>query len=352
MKTMNLNLAGAQIYIRGGWASLCGLIISILLMVVSIWLGGWFFLAGLILFVIVCLANAFIVVQPDFAGFAIVLGKLPNESLLPGWHLVMPFITEVINEKTKQDTYEITISDIDTSEVYKMGFKIVIKFGINPYEIWRIAGHVAMPIAEKHLYPILRELLIKHISPLTCQKLKDDESLRMRVMEDVRNEFMDKVEELFLNLSGVGVSGFLQNVELLFNDFQYDPIFVQRINDLEAARIQAQVAEQQKKAQITEATAVAESTKIIAEADAEAIEKKGAADNRVLKRKGEILEKHGSVAEFESAKRTPQTLVVNGGGGGVTPVMDILKGLYPHKDDEDTTATPTTPTPTPTPPTP
>jgi regulator of protease activity HflC (stomatin/prohibitin superfamily) len=305
-------------------------------MVMAIWLGVYSFLAGLILFIVICFVNSFVVVPQDYAAYATIFEEPPHKSTKAGWHFLLPFVTKVVNVYTKQDTYEITVENIDTAEVYKMGFKFAVKFGINPDEVWRIPGHVALPIETKHIYPILHELLIKHISPLTCQKLKDDEALRLRVMSDVKAEFAIKVEESFLKLRGVGVTDFIQDLELLFNDFQYDPIFVQRINDLEAARIQAEIAEQQKKAQIKEAQAVAESTEIIATADAKAIELKGSAENKVLRRKGEILTEKPAISENEVAKHYPQVV------GGVMPTLSIKEML---NSGSTTPSTPTPPTP-------
>ena len=96
----------------------------------------------------------------------------------------------------------------------------------------------------------------------------------------------------------------------------------------------------------------------MAKGDAKSIKLKGDAENAVLEKKGHILKENPDITPNTAAQRPPQQLVICGGNGtgngGITPMIDILRGLYPHSSEsEETTTAPTTPAPTtPTPPTP
>lgn len=318
------------------------IIVGIALMVLAKWLGGWCVVLGVLIILGAILANSIIQIEGGTAGAQKVFGAPVRRVLKPGWRWIVPFFTEVKFITTKHLPHEGAALDVETNDGFALGIKYTIYYGFIPELVWHFIDDIEEPFDENYLNKWIREIFQNEVRSHSSKEIQEQAALSLALQNDIKTKFYNELDDRMKVVCGQTI---VNNVQVVFGNYVYAPKFLALQESLRDANNNALIAEQNKKAQIKEAEAVAESTKIIAEADAEAIEKKGGADNRILKRKGEILERHGSIAENEAAKRTPQTLVVNGGGGGVTPVMDILKGLYPHKDDEETTSAPTTPTP-------
>jgi regulator of protease activity HflC (stomatin/prohibitin superfamily) len=311
-------------------------------MVSAIWFGGWFFLAGALLFAICCAINSMVVIEAKDTAYASVLGKEPKHSIMNGLKWVVPFVTEVVRMETRPTEYHHIEKDVNMPKGITVEADTNIPYQLNAPNMYKFARQWFS--LEKAFSASLKAANRAILTSYSCDELLDEngKTSKVALKEEVRQEVEAKFLEIlqdnyYRDLGAVFVSISMPAMDIIFPENYLN----ERRKVVEAEQ-RAKAAEAEKKAQITEAEAVAESTKIIAKADSEAIELKGAADNRVLKRKGEILEKHSSIAENEAAKRTPQTLVV--GGTGITPVMDVLKGLYPHKDDDSSTTT-TPPTP-------
>lgn len=347
MRTLEFPIAKkTKLYIRGGYATIAILVLSLMLMVSTIWLNGWFFLAGFILCTICCVINSMEVIEPEDTAYVSVLGGEPKKHIKNGFHWIFPFVSEVVSFETRPTDYIHVEKDINMPAGIPVEETATIAYQITE-EVQNFARKWYN--LEKAFSGALKAANRAVLTSYTCDELLDENSKTRKVAlkEEVRQEleakFLDVLREKYYKaeMDKVFISISLPAIDIVFPQD-----YINERRKVVEAEQKAKAAEALKKAQITEAEAVAESTEIIATADAKAIELKGGAENRVLKRKGEILTDKPAISENAAAQRPPQTLVVTGnGGGGITPVMDILKGLYPHKDDEETTAAPSTPTP-------
>lgn len=317
MKHLNFTLAGMPMQIRGGYVSLSILGLSLILMVASIWAYGWMAFVGMFLFVAIMIGNSIVVIQPGFAAYTVTLGQLSHNSLLPGPHLVWPFVTEVTNVDTKINPHGHTFENIDTKEVYKMGVKVTIHYGLAPKYVWMLANHLMLPIDEKYLCVWLREILKDEIARLSCAEIKENEPIRLALQSNVKTRFLKEVDAQFLVICGGSI---FSSINLVIEDYIYDTKYVEIINNLEAQKVETQIAEEKKK-----------QTEKLAEAKKIAILAAGEAENDVLERLGQILKEHPELNINELAKHFPQVF----GGGGVMPTINMeqmLKGGKPQFD--------------------
>ena len=244
MKHLNFTLAGMPMQIRGGYVSLGILALSILMMVASIWAYGWLALVGLVMLVVITVGNSIVVIQPGFAAYTVTLGHLSHSSLLPGLHFVWPFVTEVTNVDTKINPHGHTVENVDTKEVYKMGIKYTIHYGFAPSRVWLLAQHLQLPVDEKYLCVWLREIIKDEIARLSCAEIKENEAIRLALQDNVKNRFLVEVDAQFRAICGGTI---FSSLNLVIEDYIYDTKYVEVINNLEAQKVETQIAEEKKK---------------------------------------------------------------------------------------------------------
>jgi regulator of protease activity HflC (stomatin/prohibitin superfamily) len=330
MRTMQLNIAGAPVQIRGGWLTVGALILSLILMPASIWLGGWCFSLGLILFLIVCITNSLVIVGAENTAYKETLGKVSHKVLMSGPRFVFPFITKVVMVNTKKNGYAHQETNIDPSDGFKLDVSYTIFARLEPTQVWRFAREYNLPIDTNYLVDYMQKILRDEYVRYSCDELRTNAASRAIVQDEVHTKFMDMVtDKLDMSL--------FSELDVIIKDYIYSPEYLALVERVKKAEKEAEAAKAEKEAQIIEAEGVAKSTEIIADADAKAIEKKGSAENKVLKRKGEILTEKPAISENEVAKHYPQYV-----GGGIMPTLSVKEML---NGGSTTSSTPTPPTP-------
>jgi regulator of protease activity HflC (stomatin/prohibitin superfamily) len=325
---MQLNIAGAPVQIRGGWLTVGALILSLILMPASIWLGGWCFSLGLILFLIVCITNSLVIVGAENTAYKETLGKVSHKVLMSGPRFVFPFITKVVMVNTKKNGYAHQETNIDPSDGFKLDVSYTIFARLEPTQVWRFAREYNLPIDTNYLVDYMQKILRDEYVRYSCDELRTNAASRAIVQDEVHAKFMDMVtDKLDMSL--------FSELDVIIKDYIYSPEYLALVERVKKAEKEAEAAKAEKEAQIIEAEGVAKSTEIIADADAKAIEKKGSAENKVLRRKGEILTDKPAISENEVAKHYPQYV-----GGSIMPTLSVKEML-----NRTTSSTPTPPTP-------
>ena len=332
MRTLEFPIAAnTKLYVRGGYASLIVLVLSLLLMVSAIWLGGWCFVAGLAMFSMVCLINSFVIVEAGNTAYKETLGYVSNKVLTNGFHFVLPFITKIVCKETKQTEFSSTDADINMPKGITVKVAYVVTYRLVVGNVYRFAKEW---IAPEQAFTSSMKTASRAILPLyECDKLVDDQNiaktaalreevrreLERKFLEVVMDNYYDDLDEVFVKIS-------LSTMDIEFPDSYLSAR--QRIVDAEQAAI---AAEAEKRAQITQAEGIRLATEEVAKGDAAAIEIKGSAENKVLRRKGEILTEKPAISENEVAKHYPQVV------GGVMPTLSIKEML----NSGSTSSTPT-----------
>ena len=359
MKTLEFNIANdTKLYIRGGYASVVVLILSFMLMIGAFWLWWWLGLIGLAMLVVVCLINSCVIVEAGNTAYRETLGYVSSSVLTNGFHLVLPFITKIVEKETKQTEFASVDSDINMPKGITVKVDYVIAYRLKVHNVYRFAKEW---IAPEQAFASSMRTATRAIMPLyECDELVDDKNitktaaLREAVRKDLEAKFIDILEANYYD----GMDEVFEKISLATMDIEFPDSYLaarQRIVDAEQSAI---AAEAEKKARIIESEGISLATVEMAKGDAKSIKLKGDAENAVLEKKGHILKENPDITPNTAAQRPPQQLVICGGNGtgngGITPMIDILRGLYPHSSEsEETTTAPTTPAPTtPTPPTP
>lgn len=282
------------------------LLVSIAAFFLSASLGWWAVTISVVVFL---LANSFCVIDAGTAGYIKVLGKVYKRTLLPGLNLVLPFVTMVTRVDTKKQPHEHTINDVETSDIYKMGYTYTIHYGFNPYEVWRIANNLVLPLEENYFCVWLTEIFKDVTKQYTHADIKGNAALTDQMKDEIKNLFQQKVEDKMDELCGS--STILSYLDLIIKDFIFDPAFIKSTVELETARIDTEKAKEKRK-QIEE---LAEARKTAAmkqaEADAYALAAKGKAEADALKKKGKAIDEHPNTIKQTIAENFPKVVGSN-----------------------------------------
>lgn len=320
--------------------------VGIILMVGAKWLGGWFALLGVLIILGAILANSIVQVEGGTAGAQKLFGAPLKRVLKPGWRWIIPFFTEIKFVTTKHLPHEGAALEVETNDGFALGINYTIYYGFIPELVWHFVDDIEEPFDENYLNKWLREIFQNKVRAHSSKEIQEQSALSLALQNDIRAQFYSELDDRMLRVCGQTI---INNVQVVFGNYIYAPKFLAQQEALRDANNNALIAQQKAKADIEEAKGISKATVEIAKGDAAAIEAKGTAENKVLEEKGRILTEKPAISENEAAKHVPQTVVT---GGGITPVMDIMRSLYPHDDSSAATPASTTPAPTPAPTTP
>lgn len=310
------------------------IVVGISLIVIAKWLSGWFAFWGVLIILGAILSNSIIQIEGGTAGAQKVFGAPVRRVLTPGWRWIVPFFTQIKFITTKHLPHEGAALDVETNDGFKIGIEYTIFRGFIPERVWHFVDDVEEPFDENYLNKWLREIFQNLVRTHSSKEIQEQPAIALALQEEIKTRFYDEVNDRMFMVCGETI---INNVQLVFGNYVYAPKFLELQESLRDANNNALIAEQNKKAQVTEAKGVAESTEIIATADAKAIELKGGAENKVLRRKGEILTDKPAISENEVAKHYPQYV-----GGGIMPTLSVKDML---NSGSTTSSTPTPPTP-------
>jgi len=297
--------------------SVAFLVLSLLLMLMSIWFDGFFFW-GLVIFVITILCNSIVQIEAEEAGIEKIFGKATKRALTPGLNFILPFFTEVVRVNTKKNPYAHVEEGIDPADGFKLGVSYMVLAKFNPRYVWKFATGYNLPIDTNYFIDFMQKILRDICVGYTCDQLRTDAACRAVVQEEVHTRFIDMVSEK-LDMS------LFEDIDVIVKDYLYSPDYLALVERVKKAEKEAEAAEQEKKAVET-----------LAEAQAKATRTKGDAENAVIEQLGQILRDHPEINQKTFFEHYPQFI-----GGGVMPTFNV--GGIPSPTPTPTT--PTTPTP-------
>ncbi|MBO5038894.1 MAG: hypothetical protein J6C85_05510 [Alphaproteobacteria bacterium] len=279
------------------------LLVSLVAFIFSSTLGSWLLGISIVVFM---LANSFCVIDAGTAGYIKVLGKVYRRTLLPGLNFVLPFVTTITRIDTTKKPHEHTITDVETSDIYKMGYTYTIHYGFNPYEVWCIANNLVLPLEENYFCVWLTEIFKDITKQYTHADIKGNAAITDQLKQDVRDIFAQKVRDKMNELCAS--STILSYLDLTIKDFIFDPAFIKATVELETAKINTEKAKEERK-QIEE---LAEARKTAAmkqaEAEAFAVAAKGKAEADALKKKGKAIDEHPNTIKQTIAENYPKVV--------------------------------------------
>ena len=290
------------------------MVVSIVVMFFSSRLGWSLAALSLLVFLV---ANSLCVIDAGTAGYMKVFGKVCQTALTPGLNFIYPFVTIITRIDTVKKPHEHTITDVETSDIYKMGYTYTIHYGFDPVEVWRIANNLVLPLEENYFCVWLTEIFKDITKQYTHADIKGNAAITDQLKQDVKETFLLKVNEKLDELCGS--DRILQYLDLTIKDFIFDPAFIKATVELETAKINTEKAKEERK-QIEE-LAEARKTAAIkkAEAEAFAVSVKGEAEAEALKKKGSAIDEHPNTIKQTVAENYPKVV-------GASPLVEICSG--------------------------
>lgn len=306
------------------------IIVGIALMVLAKWLGGWCVVLGVLIVLGAILATAIVQIEGGTAGAQKLFGAPMHRALKPGWRWIIPFFTEIKIINTMHLPHKSAALDVETNEGFKIGIEYTIFHGFIPELVWHFVDDIEEPFDEKYLDIWLREIFQNLVRNHSSKEIQEQPAIALALQNDIKTQFYNEVDDRMFKVCGQTI---INNVQIVFGNYVYDPKFLELQKDLRDANNRVLIAEQNKKAKITQAEGLKKCLILEAEGKAEGIKVTGEATASALEKKGDVLKSHPEITTNDAAQKPPQTLVV---GSGFVPMVDVINKTYP-------TTTPPTP---------
>ncbi len=261
--------------------------------------------------------NPIATVPSGHRGVVTTFGKVMQEELSEGIHLVRPFIDKVKLMNVQVQKIE-TKADAGTQDLQRVDTTIAVNGHIEPTEAAWVYQNVgsADSLAAKVVSPAIEEVTKAVTARYSAEQLLSE---RQKVSSEIREQLAIRLKRY-----GVVVDDFS------ITNFQFSPSYQKAIDDkVVVAQQQLTMERERDKAKIEAEKIVAEAegkkqAKIkLAEAEAEAIK----IQREALKASPEIIELRKIEAQMEWIKRWDgkQPQVVSGSGTGMLMQMPDLK---------------------------
>jgi len=246
-------------------------------------------------FAIIAVFTSFVVIQPNERGVVVILGKVKDTPIKPGFHFVAPFISEVHRIQTAN--YKYSIQTIAFSQdLQSVTVKINVVGRVIPERAVSIVVEYRDSLSDTILLPQLSDTVKEVTAKYTAEKLvKSREEVRTKILELLKTRL--KQYDIYVIEDVV-----IENIDL--SDVLEKAIEEKMVQEQQAER--AKFAQQQAK--------IDAETKIIqAKGEAEALALRGkalAANKEIIALN--MIEKWNGVM--------PSTLVT-GKDGGMTSIF-------------------------------
>ena len=293
------------------------ILIGILASVITAFFLGWvFWLVAAILVVFITFINGMYVIMPGYAGYKITLGAMENKSFSAGFGWMMPFISSMSEVDITRQRHEDT-NKMKNRERRDIALTYVLTWNLNPHYV-----HV--------LHATIGES--DYISKALCPQLDAafSEVVAEKTYEDINGKLADLSSEVKNNFEPRYDHNLFENVELNIINVQFDKDYEDAVSEMAKVEMQRKIVEEkseqlkistqaQAEARQMEADGEAAYVRKMAEAEAEAMKVKGASENEVREKLGEIYQARPELIQELLAKNFPKVY----GGGNVTPMMDL-----------------------------
>ena len=292
------------------------LIATVLCIILACFLGWGFWLVAGILLAFVTFINGMYVIMPGRSGYKITLGAMANKSFASGFGWMIPFISSMsevdITRQRHQDT-----NNMKNKERRDIALTYVLTWNLVPSNV-----HI--------LHATIGES--DYISKALCPQLDAafPEVVAEKTYEDINGKLAEVSAEVKANFEPRYNHSLFENVELNIINVQFDKDYEDAVSEMAKVEMQRKIVEEkaeqlkistkaQAEARGMQAEGEAAYIRKLAEAEAAAMKLKGASENEVREKLGEILKAHPELIKEVLAKNFPKVY----GGGNVTPMMDL-----------------------------
>jgi regulator of protease activity HflC (stomatin/prohibitin superfamily) len=300
-------------------------VLAIIGVVIAFFLSGWggwtLILIALGVFLII---NSLVIVMPGNVGYQIVLGNLVNHSIPSGLRMVWPFISSVTEVNSKLQMHQDT-NKMKTSDRRDVWLTFVLNYQIDSQYVHLLHQHIGeTDYVKTALCPWLDTVITQEVAKMTYNDINDD----IKGLSDtVDTNFRSLVQSKCYALCGRQL---FRNMSVSIIDVKFDDEYEKSVSALAVAKKEVEIQEQKNLKLLAEKQAEAQAQKVQADAEAYAVLKKaeaeanglklkGASENEVREKLGEILNAHPELLKEALAKNYPKVV-----GSGTIVNLDSL----------------------------
>ncbi|MCM1323762.1 MAG: SPFH domain-containing protein [Acetobacter sp.] len=252
--------------------------------------------------------------MPGYVGYQIVLGKMMKNPVQAGLQFVWPFISSVTEVDVRLQKHEDS-NVMKTANLRDITLSYALTYQIDKAQVAQLHATIGEDnYVVKALCPWLDAVMTQVVASKTYEdingKLGD-------LSTEIEAAYLAKVENQCNNIAGRNL---FVNMSVAITDVKFDDEYTKAISDLAKTQKYKEIVEAKAEQMqiIAEAEAKAALTK--AQAEADALKLKGASENEIKERLGEILKSHPELLKETLAKNFPKVF----GGNSIVNLDDLL----------------------------
>ncbi len=201
------------------------------------------------------LVNCFTIVNAGHTGVVVTLGKVNDGVLQEGLHLKAPFVQKVVKIDNRIVKLEVE-TEAFSKDLQTVATTLAINYRVDTDKSYSIYKNIGANYEQVLVVPAVNEVL----KAITAQYTAEESVTNRTLVSD------GLIEGLNEKLNNIGL--YVTDVNII--NFDFSEAFITAIEEKQVAQQQLLKAETEKQTAITNAEAAAETTRIKAEAEADA----------------------------------------------------------------------------------
>ncbi|MBQ4131478.1 MAG: prohibitin family protein [Clostridia bacterium] len=217
------------------------------------------------------LANCFTIIGAGHTGVVLTLGKVNEEVLQEGIHIKIPFVQRIVKIDNRIVKLEVN-TEAFSKDLQTVATTLAINYRVDTAKSYSIYKNIGASYEDVLVVPAVNEVLKATTALYTAEESVTNRSL---ISEGL-------IKGLNNKLNNIGL--FVTDVNII--NFDFSEAFINAIEEKQVAQQQLLKAETEKQTAITNAEAAAETTRIKAQAEADANNKiKASLNEQVIRSK-------------------------------------------------------------------
>lgn len=212
-------------------------------------------IGAIVLIAILIIANCFTIVNAGHTGVVVTLGKVNSKVLQEGIHFKVPFVQQVVKIDNRIVKLEVD-TEAFSKDLQTVQTTLAINYRVDTSKSYSIYKNIGANYEQVLVAPAVNEVLKAITAQYTAEESVTNRSL---ISDGLIKGLNDKLNSIGLYITDVNII-----------NFDFSEAFITAIEEKQVAQQQLLKAETEKQTAITNAEAAAETTRIKAEAEADA----------------------------------------------------------------------------------
>lgn len=265
-----------------------------------------------------------VTIDGGFVGIKKSWGKINNQELEPGLHVMVPWMNEVIHMDTRMKTHQVG-ADAASKDLQEISAVISIQHSLVGSQAAEVYGSIGdlKSIDSQIVGPAVQESVKAVTAQYTAEELV---TKRARVKTEVTNAIKEDIE---MALKSKNLGGAVQIANVAITDFKFSKEFNESIEAKVRAEQEALKAKNEKEKRITEAEASASEKTLAADAEAYKVDKESKSRAEAIRREGDALRENPELVRLRMIEKwngmLPQVTGVEGMPFLQIPPLDYNK---------------------------